>query len=239
MRARVAGAFILGCAAGALVLAAALWWSDALRTPAFRAREKPLPATPGALDLTLAVGNQASQPPPLKPLPSQLPQELPVQGEADRAISESAAQPHLQVPLPAVALESLHDTFSEIHSGHPHEALDIPAPRGTPVLAAAEGNVVKLFTSKRGGLAVYQFDDTRTYCYYYAHLDRYARGLQEGTLLRTGDVLGYVGSTGNAAANAPHLHFAVFRLGPEKQWSKGTAIDPLPLMRHSSAHPQK
>ena len=105
------------------------------------------------------------------------------------------------------------------------------APRGTPVLAVAEGNVVKLFNSKRGGLTVYQFDNSATWCYYYAHLDRYAPSLKEGTLLRKGDVLGYVGSTGDASPNAPHLHFAVFQLGPEKHWWQGTAIDPLPLLR--------
>jgi murein DD-endopeptidase MepM/ murein hydrolase activator NlpD len=105
------------------------------------------------------------------------------------------------------------------------------APRGTPVRAVDQGNVAKLFTSKEGGLTVYQFNDARDLCYYYAHLDHYATGLKEGTLLRRGDVLGYVGSTGNASPAGPHLHFAVFRLGPEKQWWKGTAIDPLPLLQ--------
>jgi murein DD-endopeptidase MepM/ murein hydrolase activator NlpD len=78
---------------------------------------------------------------------------------------------------------------------------------------------------------VYQFDDTRTWCYYYAHLDHYAPGLKEGMLLRKGDVLGYVGSTGDASPDAPHLHFAVFQLGPEKHWWQGTAVDPLPLFK--------
>jgi murein DD-endopeptidase MepM/ murein hydrolase activator NlpD len=105
------------------------------------------------------------------------------------------------------------------------------ASRGTPVLAVAEGNVAKLFTSKQGGLTVYQFDNTGNWCFYYAHLDRYAPGLKEGTLLRKGDTLGYVGTTGDAPPDAPHLHFAVFRLGPEKHWWQGTAIDPLPLLK--------
>jgi murein DD-endopeptidase MepM/ murein hydrolase activator NlpD len=125
----------------------------------------------------------------------------------------------------------LKGTFSENRDGRAHEALDIMARRGTPVMAAAEGNVVKLFNSKQGGLTVYQFDDSQTYCYYYAHLDRYAPGLREGMLLRPGNVLGYVGSSGNASPKSPHLHFAVFRLGPEKKWWAGTAIDPLPLLR--------
>jgi murein DD-endopeptidase MepM/ murein hydrolase activator NlpD len=135
------------------------------------------------------------------------------------------------MPLPGIDAKKLADTFNDTRDGRKHEALDIPASRGTPVLAVAQGNVAKLFTSKQGGLTVYQFDDSRTYCYYYAHLDRYAPGLQEGTLLRPGQTLGYVGSTGNASAKAPHLHFAVFRLGPEKKWWVGTAIDPLLLLK--------
>jgi murein DD-endopeptidase MepM/ murein hydrolase activator NlpD len=207
----------------------ALWRVDALRTSAFRAQERPLPPTPSPLDLTLSV--RPPQSVQLNPSPSQLPQELPVQGEADRTVLETAALPQLQVPIAGVSADSLKGTFSENRDGRAHEALDIMARRGTSVMAAAEGNVVKLFNSKQGGLTVYQFDDSQTYCYYYAHLDRYAPGLREGMLLRPGNVLGYVGSSGNASPKSPHLHFAVFRLGPEKKWWAGTAIDPLPLLR--------
>jgi peptidoglycan LD-endopeptidase LytH len=104
------------------------------------------------------------------------------------------------------------------------------AARGTPVLATADGKVVKLFTSKPGGLTVYQFDPDERYAYYYAHLDRYAEGLAEGQTLRRGDLVGYVGSTGNASPDAPHLHFAIFRLGPERQWWKGTPVNPYPFL---------
>jgi len=135
------------------------------------------------------------------------------------------------MPVAGVDVTKLADTFNDARDGRKHEALDIPSARGTPVMAVAEGNVVKLFQSREGGTTVYQFDDSRTWCYYYAHLDRYAPGLQEGTLLRQGEVFAYVGTTGNAPPNAPHLHFAVFRLGPEKQWWKGEAIDPLPLFK--------
>jgi murein DD-endopeptidase MepM/ murein hydrolase activator NlpD len=103
-------------------------------------------------------------------------------------------------------------------------------PLNTPVLAVAEGNVAKLFTSKAGGLTVYQFDNSRQWCFYYAHLDHYAPGLKENTLLRKGDVLGYVGNTGDAAGGPPHLHFALFRLGPEQHWWQGTAVNPYPLL---------
>jgi murein DD-endopeptidase MepM/ murein hydrolase activator NlpD len=154
-----------------------------------------------------------------------------MQGEAERAKLGIAERLHLAIPIAGVAVKDLTDTFNQARAGHKHEALDIPAPRGTPVMAADGGNIVKLFTSKQGGLTVYQFDDSRTYCYYYAHLDRYAPDLREGTLLRRGEVLGYVGSTGDASPEAPHLHFAVFKLGPEKKWWEGTAIDPLVFLR--------
>ena len=132
----------------------------------------------------------------------------------------------LIVPVQGVHAEDLRDDFNEMRGGRRHEAIDIMAPRGTPVLAADDGSVVKLFLSKPGGLTVYQFDDSRTYCYYYAHLNSYALGLKEGTPLRKGDVLGYVGSGGNASPDAPHLHFAIFILGPERRWWEGSPIDP-------------
>jgi len=136
----------------------------------------------------------------------------------------------LLIPVAGVGAGQLTDTFNDTRDGtRRHEALDIMAARGTPVLAAADGTVAKLFTSVPGGLTIYEFDPTGTYAYYYAHLDHYAPGLAEGKALKRGDVIAYVGSTGNASADAPHLHFAIFVLGPEKQWWKGTAIDPYPL----------
>lgn len=96
-----------------------------------------------------------------------------------------------------------------------HDAIDILAPTGTPVIAVADGTVEKLFNSERGGLTVYQFDPNGTYCYYYAHLERYADGLAEKQSIKRGQVIGYVGSTGNADPAAPHLHFEIHRLGPE------------------------
>ena len=145
---------------------------------------------------------------------------------------EAAIRPALplRVPVENVEPSQLVDTFTDRRGGDGvHEALDILAPRGTPVVAAADGVVVKLFLSKPGGITVYQLDTTGTVAYYYAHLDRYAEGLAEGQALKRGDAVGYVGSTGNASPTAPHLHFAVFELGPEKQWWKGRAINPLPL----------
>ncbi len=134
-------------------------------------------------------------------------------------------------PLEGLKRSDIQDTFNDRRgNGRKHEATDIMAPRGTPVHAIDEGNVVKLFSSKLGGFTVYQFDNRQEYCFYYAHLDRYATGLKEGMLLRRGDVLGYVGSTGDAATNAPHLHIAIFKLGPEKHWWQGTPINLYPLL---------
>ena len=145
----------------------------------------------------------------------------------------AAGEGTLTVPVQGVTSAQLRDTFSEARSeGRVHEALDIMAPRGTPVLAVADGTVEKLFTSVPGGLTIYQFEPTGRYAYYYAHLDRYADGLQEKQAIRRGEVIGYVGSTGNADPSAPHLHFAIFELGPERQWWKGTAINPYPVFTH-------
>ena len=139
----------------------------------------------------------------------------------------------LGLPIRGLRAADVIDTFDQARSGgeRRHEAVDIMAPRGTPVLAVTTGVVKKLFNSKPGGLTVYQFGMDETYCYYYAHLDRYAEGLTEGMTLRRGDLVGYVGSTGNANPDAPHLHFAVFRLGPEKKWWEGTPINPYPILQ--------
>ena len=115
--------------------------------------------------------------------------------------------------------------------GRRHEAIDILAPRGTPVKAVEDGRIARLFFSKAGGTTIYQFDPTERFCYYYAHLDRYADGLRENDQVRRGQVIGYVGTTGNAPKNTPHLHFAVFRLNAEKRWWEGTPIDPYDLLR--------
>ncbi len=131
-------------------------------------------------------------------------------------------------PIRGLTHANLRDMFEEAHNGHPHHAIDIPEPKGTPVRAVVPGTIRKLFLSKPGGNTIYEFDEMGVYCYYYAHLDRYVEGLREGMNVKSGDIIGFVGSTGNADPRAPHLHFAIFELGPEKVWWKGTAIDPYP-----------
>jgi murein DD-endopeptidase MepM/ murein hydrolase activator NlpD len=131
-------------------------------------------------------------------------------------------------PIHGLALANLRDSFAEVHNGHPHEAIDILEPRGTPVHAVVSGTVRKLFLSEPGGNTIYQFDEMGVYCYYYAHLNAYVKGLRQGMRVERGDVIGYVGSTGNADRRAPHLHLAIFELGPERLWWKGKAVNPYP-----------
>ena len=132
----------------------------------------------------------------------------------------------LVIPVAGVEKVALYDSFSDVRGKRMHEAIDIHAPRGTPVIAAGAGCVVKLFRSVPGGITLYQYDPEGNFAYYYAHLDRYADDVEEGAQLKRGDVIGYVGTTGNASPSAPHLHFAIYRLGPEKRWWVGTAVNP-------------
>lgn len=139
---------------------------------------------------------------------------------------------NLLIPVQGIQPSELVDTFNQTRGGtRIHEALDIMAPRGREVVAVDDGKIAKLFNSKQGGLTVYQFDTAERLTYYYAHLDRYAEGITDGKLLKRGELVGYVGSTGNANPDAPHLHFAVFELGPEKRWWEGKPINPYPLLR--------
>lgn len=140
----------------------------------------------------------------------------------------------LTVPVQGVARAQLTDTFTQARAGgaRRHDAIDIMAASGTPVLAVEDGRIAKLFFSHGGGgITVYQFDPGEQYAYYYAHLERYADGLKEGQTVRRGDVIGYVGATGNASADAPHLHFAINKLNAQKEWWKGEVLNPYPVLR--------
>ena len=141
--------------------------------------------------------------------------------------------PTLQAPpINGLTARDLHDTFDQTRGLARHEAIDIMEPRGTPVHAVVDGTIAKLFLSKPGGNTIYLFDQNGDFAYYYAHLDHYAPNLHEGMRVSRGDVIGYVGSTGNASPDAPHLHFTIFKLGPEKHWWKGTPLDPYPVLLH-------
>lgn len=137
----------------------------------------------------------------------------------------------LALPVDGVDPDDLRDTFADGRGSRTHEAIDVMAPRHTAVRAVEDGHIAKLFTSDAGGLTIYQFEPSGMFTYYYAHLDRYAERLREGQAVERGDVIGYVGSTGNASPDAPHLHFAIFRQTPERQWWKGEPINPYAVLK--------
>lgn len=142
----------------------------------------------------------------------------------------------LRVPVAGVSLEALRSSFDDPRSGgRRHEAMDILAPRRTPVVAVEDGAIAKLFHSEAGGIAIYQYDPDRKYAYYYAHLDGYVTGLAEGDAVRAGQTLGYVGTSGNAPPDTPHLHFAIFRLSTPPRWWDGTPIDPFVVFQTESS----
>jgi murein DD-endopeptidase MepM/ murein hydrolase activator NlpD len=139
----------------------------------------------------------------------------------------------LRLPIDDAKVDAMEGQFAQSRgSSRAHEAVDILAPRNTPVRAVERGTIAKLFYSKAGGTTIYQFDPSKRYVYYYAHLERYADGLREGQAIAAGETIGYVGTSGNAPPNTPHLHFAISQLGPEARWWEGKAIDPY-LVFHS------
>lgn len=183
-----------------------------------------VPTAAAAEPKASAIDTPVSEPPTAPPLAA----------TATAVTTSDVAVPlanQLLIPVAGIQANALKDTFNEARgSERHHEAIDILAPKGTQVLAVADGIIAKLFNSKPGGLTVYQFDASEKFAYYYAHLDRYAADVKEGVSLKRGDLVGYVGTSGNADPKTPHLHFAMFALGPEKQWWKGSPINPYPLL---------
>jgi murein DD-endopeptidase MepM/ murein hydrolase activator NlpD len=135
---------------------------------------------------------------------------------------------HLRLPIDGANIEALKGNFDDTRDAgsRGHEAVDMLAPRNTPIHAVESGRIAKLFGSKAGGTTIYQFDPSGRFCYYYAHLERYADALHDGQQVLKGDVIGYVGTTGNAPANTPHLHFAIYQLPENRHWWEGTPLDP-------------
>lgn len=240
--------FIAGlvCGAALMVYLVVAGWVNVGAVPASAATVAVAPAVvaPPASAPAIAVATRsvdvdapaADVRPPPAVMPSVAPAALPVAAatvapppatDTVPADVPASAVSGLLIPVRGVKPGDLRDTFTQARSANRvHDAIDIMAARGTPVVAVNAGRVVKLFTSKPGGLTVYQFDPAERVIYYYAHLDSYAPGLAEGQTLQRGDPIGTVGSTGNASADAPHLHFEVQLLGPEKQWWHATSINP-------------
>jgi peptidoglycan LD-endopeptidase LytH len=148
------------------------------------------------------------------------------------AAQRQAASGRLLVPVVGVARRQLVDSWGDSRAGggRSHSAIDIAAPGGTPVIAAADGTVEKLFLSNDGGITAYLRSPDGGTIYYYAHLAAYAAGLAEGQRLRAGDPIGFVGDTGNAGAGNTHLHFGVSRMQPGQRWHEGEAVNPYPML---------
>jgi murein DD-endopeptidase MepM/ murein hydrolase activator NlpD len=157
-----------------------------------------------------------------------------VRNAGDARGAQALAQRSLLMPVVGVPPSSLRDQYEDGRGKRDHEAIDILATRGTPVVAVDDGRIAKLFTSRAGGLTVYQFDGSQQLSYYYAHLDRYAPGLKEGMDVRRGDLIGYVGTSGNADKKTPHLHFAVFRLDAPPRWWEGEPVNPYPALSRAA-----
>lgn len=201
--------------------------APALRAPAVSLPEPP--SRPVPLQVPLAIA-----PPPILAMPAPAHLDVVAASVSTAALSDAVRElrrRQLLVPVAGLPAEALVGSFEDLRNGRRHDAIDIFVSRGTPVVAVEDGEIEKLFTSQRGGLTIYQFDPDDRYTYYYAHLDRYADDLEEDDEIERGEVIGYVGTTGNAPPDAPHLHFAIFKLGPDKRWWEGVAIDPFLVWR--------
>jgi len=149
-----------------------------------------------------------------------------------RSVASGESSSLLPVPVEGITRQQLRDTYNQSRSeGRTHHAIDIHAPRGTPVIAVVDGTIRKLHSGARGGLAVYLLDDDGRTRYYYAHLDGYAQGLHEGQRVERGEVIGYVGDTGNAQPGDYHLHFSVAILNSPSRWWEGENLNPYDLLR--------
>ena len=178
------------------------------------------------------------------PSPSPLPSTSPEFPQVEPGLLSSSPAPveqpresfvgqvNLVIPVLGVKPEQLLDTFADARSeGRSHDAIDIAAAVGTPVVAASEGEIVKLFQSEKGGITIYQLSPDRKLVFYYAHLQRYADGIYEGKYVRQGEVIGYVGDTGNAGTGNYHLHFSIASITDPKRHWEGTNINPYPLLK--------
>jgi murein DD-endopeptidase MepM/ murein hydrolase activator NlpD len=193
-----------------LVIVSLVWLAISYRTkPLLPAIDLP-PTSPVAIGTPL--------PPEPEPTPS--PEE-----------TNFVGQVNLIIPVAGVRPDQLIDTFDEARSeGRVHDAIDIMAPAETPVLAAADGKIIKLFNSERGGTTIYQLNTNGDLVFYYAHLSHYADGLVEGNTVKQGQVIAYVGDTGNAGAGNYHLHFSIATVSDPKRYWEGTNINPYPLL---------
>ena len=211
------------------VIAVAAFLTALRYTPSRADVIEPPPATPSPSATVTPIPSPA-----LAPAESPLPQSSPSPTETPASPTPAlnyVGELQLIIPVAGVRANQLLDTFDDARSeGRVHDAIDIPAPGGTPVLAAAEGQIIKLFQSDRGGTTIYQLSANQKLVFYYAHLQSYAAGLTEGKQVHQGDVIAYVGDTGNAGPGNYHLHFSISVISDPQRYWEGSNINPYPLL---------
>lgn len=226
---QLAGALTIGIAIGAISTSVLMSRAQArgVARPAVAAHAiAPAVDAPHAAVSEPVVGTAgADGPAPIDP-------SIPSLTAGDGSLIDDLRARRLTIPVEGIDASRLVRSFEDARSGgRSHEAIDILAPRNTPVLAVEDGKIARLFSSKAGGITLYQYDPRERFVYYYAHLEAYAPGLKEGDTLKRGQVLGYVGTTGNAPPGTPHLHFAIFEMTERKTWWQGRPIDPFLVLR--------
>jgi hypothetical protein len=218
-------------------------WADAILVTAITVSRCVNPATRSVIDSVFdarddSLGMRDTSTSPPLPKPQLQPEPPPVEPSAATPLAINTGEARdvqalarqLVIPVQGVTRSQLRDTYAEARGNRTHEALDIIAPRGTRVVSAMDGKLMRLFNSRTGGLMVYAADPTDRFVLLYGHLDRYADGVRDGMPLKRGQVIGYVGTTGNAPIGTPHLHFGILRGRPSQNWSRGTPINPFPLL---------
>lgn len=192
-----------------------------------------------APNVNASPNQNASPSPSASPVPSTSPSptaSIPLPADEPSPKDERAIavvpDDKLMIPVQGVRPEDLRDTFKDARSeGRVHDAIDIMAARGTPVVAVADGEIARFFDSERGGITIYQYSKDKKLIYYYAHLDRRAENLKEKEFVKQGTIIGYVGDTGNSGAGNYHLHFAIWSVDDPKRYWDGTNINPYPLLK--------
>jgi murein DD-endopeptidase MepM/ murein hydrolase activator NlpD len=217
------------CTFAIVIFAAFAWWDIHNRRLPYDLDIETLPVSEAAP--ADSIQGPPAKEEPLDPQPAEAHRAPPVTlPEPSAAVETALAARRLLIPVEGVAAAALRDSFDEGRGSRQHQAIDILAPRNTPVVAVEDGTVAKLFHSRFGGITLYQFDPSGRYCYYYAHLQGYAPGIGEGDTIERGQTIGFVGTTGNAPADTPHLHFQIYELTPARRWWEGKAINPYPYL---------
>jgi murein DD-endopeptidase MepM/ murein hydrolase activator NlpD len=155
------------------------------------------------------------------------------ENQAIQAVAELRSR-KLTFPIKGFDPERVKNSYNESRGNQKHEAVDILAPRNTPIMAVEDGTIAKLFLSKLGGTTIYQFDPSRKYIYYYAHLQKYAEGLKDGAAIKRGQIIGYVGTSGDAPPDTPHLHFSISMPEADKKWWQTAPLNPYLVFKNSA-----